>query len=201
MQAVLSNHVGAALDELRSERVLVVDRVEKLRSELDESTTQLARLDKAIESLELLIPSDTETSNDSDRENGLEIRPVPHPDSSSDMFMSHNAEDDELIRRYLPRGGSGKRLRSTRMVADLLAEIGGPVTRDYLREAFFGIYGRDKLEKYWDRPENALNTAINRAIIENIIGEAKGENGKTVVFSLKIHERPSSLPDGDAEER
>lgn len=70
---------------------------------------------------------------------------------------------------YVPRGGKGSRLKSTRMVADLVNEIGSPISRDELRDAFFAKFERDEIEHYWQRPDNALGNAIARAVEENLI--------------------------------
>jgi hypothetical protein len=82
------------------------------------------------------------------------------------------------IAPYVPTVG-GKRLKSKRMIFDLLKMIEKPVTRDQLRRMFFEYYGRKDLERYWIRPDNALNTAIDRAVRDHYAEAITREDGQT----------------------
>lgn len=72
------------------------------------------------------------------------------------------------LSKYVAPGG-GTRLKSKRMLFDLLKSINAPVNREELKQRFFDHYGREELERYWKRPDNALNTAIDRAIADECI--------------------------------
>lgn len=78
-------------------------------------------------------------------------------------------------------GGTGQRLRSTAMVADLLASTDESFTRDELKTLFFVAYPREELEKYWEKPDNAFGNALLRAVDEGLVFKGK-RNGNTEIF-------------------
>ncbi len=80
------------------------------------------------------------------------------------------------LQPYVPAGG--KRLKSKRMLFDLMKMTQEPLTRDQLRAFFFSYYGMEDLKRYWVRPENALNTAIDRAVADGYILVSKTEGAE-----------------------
>ncbi|MGV0715904.1 hypothetical protein ABQE93_10905 [Mycolicibacterium sp. XJ662] len=93
---------------------------------------------------------------------------------------------------YVAPGG-GTRLKSKRMIFDLMKVIGEPVTREQLRQRFFDHYGREELEKYWKRPDNALNTAIDRAAEDHYI-EAVEVEGHDTIYTVGFQDSDTGAP-------
>jgi hypothetical protein len=190
------DHKAAALMELRSERADVAAHAEKLEreradlrfrlgqldGEIAPLTARLHQLDSVIAPLTALVSGseDTPTTRSAPKELAEAGTSAP----------SEIPEDEdgwkvpEVFRRYMPKGGEGKRkrLRSTLMVSDVVDKLGEPVTRDHLREAFFEHFGREDIQRFWDRPDNALNTAIMRARDEDLIVEIKVD-GKPALYA------------------
>lgn len=199
---MMIDHKSAALEELRSEREDVAVHTDKLERERQQLRSRLAQLDgeiapliarlqqldSAIKPLEILVSVS----------NGVDI---PAGDATgADVSAEHNQvptdeeqwEVPEVFKRYMPKTGEGtrKRLRSTLMVSDVVDALGEPVTRNRLREAFFEHFGREDLERFWDRPDNALNTAIIRARDEDLIVEIPGVDGGPALYTghFRSHE-------------
>ncbi len=169
---MMVDHKAAALEELRSERDALVAQATGLRAELDGINARVGQLNTVIEPLEALVSGATSipptaAANGAAANDVTGLRAVvttgeiPEVDDRQDV--------PEVFKRYLPRGGEGKRLRSTLMVSDVVEMIGEPVTKEMLRRRFFDHFGRDNLARFWERPDNALNTAIGRAIEEQLI--------------------------------
>ena len=176
-------HKFAALEELRSERAELAARVDQLTREREKLQDQLACIEAEVSPLATRL-----------RQMDLVIQPLAAlvevapasdtlPPTTTDGVVKSAQMDSnvpgeewevpEVFKRYMPRGGTGprKRLRSTLMVADVVDKIGEPVTRDHLREAFYDHFGRENISRFWNRPDNALNTAIMRARDEELIIE------------------------------
>lgn len=93
---------------------------------------------------------------------------------------------------YLAPGG-GTRLKSKRMLFDLMKIIAQPVTREQLRQHFFDHYGREDLERYWKRPDNALNTAIDRAAEDHYI-KAVEVDGRDTIYTIGFQDSATGAP-------
>jgi hypothetical protein len=99
------------------------------------------------------------------------------------------------LQPYVPAGGGKKkRLRSKLMVFDLLARMEAPVTRDELHIKFFEYFGLKNMEAFWQRPTNALNTAIDRARDDNLILEIPGEGGAPATYAAGFRDRATGRP-------
>ncbi|MDC8982547.1 hypothetical protein PR370_15845 [Mycobacterium marinum] len=188
---MLEQHVFATLDALRSDREAAAAEVEKLRQQLGEAESQLTKFDDAVRSLEALVnPADATVEPNI----SLGVRRDSATTPPVDAIDAGSRQEDvpERLAPYLPAGG--QRLRSKLMVFDLLQRVDGPVTRRQLQQKFFEYYGRDDLEKYWARPDNALNTAIERASAEKLILEVPGEDGRPTTYVAGFEERQTGRP-------
>jgi hypothetical protein len=96
------------------------------------------------------------------------------------------------LQPYVAPGG-GTRLKSKRMLFDLMKNIGEPVTREQLRQRFFDHYGREHLARYWKRPDNALNTAIDRAAEDHYI-EAVQVDGHDTIYTVGFQDSETGAP-------
>jgi hypothetical protein len=164
--------VIVALDELHAQYDAALEDAKLKQEQLDRATALLTTLETAIRSLEAL-------ANFSSAEKSSRSVSVAELLSRNGVVSKPRWKNDPPPRElapYVPAVG-GKRLKSKRMVFDLLHTMKGPVTRDELRRLFFEHYGRENLERYWARPDNALNTAIDRAADEHIIEEIPATDG------------------------
>jgi hypothetical protein len=189
------DHKAAALEELCSERDALVAQAHGLRAELGEIEARVDELNTVIVPLEALVSGTTSrhtaAANDAVADDVTGLRtvstsPVPEINDQPDV--------PEVFRRYLPRGGEGKRLRSTLMVSDIVDMIGEPVTKETLRCKFFGHFGRDNLARFWASPDNALNTAINRAIEEELITKVPGVDGRAALYTGHFRDSETGRP-------
>jgi hypothetical protein len=184
-----NNQVETLLAALRAEREAVAAEVIELQQRLNGADVSLTKLNGAIASLELLLEP-IEVSGrprDGGRAQHPTLENLDNSQNPADVVADHirvevkghakrSTDLSDRLRPYVPAGG--QRLRSKQMVFDLLNHLAIPVTRDELRTAFFDYYGRENMERFWQRPENALNTAIDRAIEENIIREVSRMDGE-----------------------
>lgn len=143
-----------------------------LKAQVKSTDEARARVDEAIRALEILLnPEVVEASSEGSTESEAH-RPSSSVgvQSEGSLLGGETASDRPslLLRQYLSKSG-GKRLKSTKMVADVLAEIGEPVTRSEFRTAFYKKFDEDEIKGYWDRPDNALTTALARAAQSKII--------------------------------
>lgn len=209
------NHKVAALDELVAEREHVALLVEKLGRQRDDLMDQLAQLDGEIapsadrlRQLDLVIapltalvsvigaPLVSVTNGTPTMESAARAEDKADPASASDV--DEDWEIPDVFKRYLPKsGGDGKRkrrLRSTLMVSDIVDKLGEPVTRDRLREAFYDHFGREDIKRFWDRPDNALTTAIIRARDEDLIIEVPADNNGPALYMAHFRESETGQP-------
>lgn len=183
-----NDKVVDALKVLRAEYGDAKAEVDRLESELDAAKVQLKRILTAVQSLEELVG---EPKND-DVALAFRMANTKNVVGRDDGGVWEVAADvSERLAPYIQP--NGRRLRSKMMLFDLLVSVGEPVTKDELRQRFFSHFGREDIERYWKRPENALNTAIERAVEDHILLEAPGGSGQTV-YTTGIMERATGRP-------
>lgn len=182
--------VAQTLEALRAQRAGAEARVEKARRELEDADVVLARLAVAVESLEMLLsPVHGDGPVEDVEEKPSKIVQPMHENRAIDAAADASRESKEphqpppALAPYTSPSG-GKRLKSKMMVHDLLKRIGQPVPRYRLVNEFFAHYGREDLQDYWVRPDNALNTAIDRSRDEGLILEAKDPSGGPSLYSV-----------------
>lgn len=177
----------SALETLQAQHKEVLADEQQVQAELDMVRAVRANLETAMRSLEILVtdPSAWESPHPVSRSAPKVTVRVAEPSELLDNAVAEvrNAEGPPppVLAPYVPAVG-GKRLKSKRMLFDLLRRHGEPVTRERLRSLFFEHYGRQNLERYWVRPENALNTAIDRAVADNLIEEVPGNDGYPTTY-------------------
>jgi hypothetical protein len=166
----MSDPVEAALEKLVAEHAAKAKQVADLKAQYEAESEQLSRLYDAVSSLQRLV----DKASPPPVENIIKW--------TSEDFPPMEPEETQVpavLKKYLPRGGDGKRLRSTLMVADIAGMTRDPVTRDELRDRFFNHFGTELLSKYWENPDNAFGNAFARAVKEGSILElGKTENGQ-----------------------
>ncbi|KQY08647.1 hypothetical protein ASD37_30580 [Mycobacterium sp. Root135] len=181
-----SDQIVAALETLRGEFATAKASAGRLEQQLAEANALLKRLGAAIQSLEKLVVSSATGPGD----------PFDVPINFDDGRGLTTDEDEHgvprIFSRYLPPGG--QRLKSKLMVFDLLQKLGRPVTRDELRHSFFEFYGRENLEQYWQRPDSALNTAIDRASADGVILETQAEKGRPAMYFTGFVDSDTGTP-------
>lgn len=208
LPAMTTANVARALEELRQEYAEVEADVERAKQELAALETRHYRLGEAIGSLERLVDPHTEPEADSEPESESESDGVP-------LLVEVGQEGvwlaaDSPIAKYVKRGGEGRRLSSASMVVDVLEELDTTVNRDEFKVAFFRKFPREDMEKFWERPDNALITALTRAARDKLIAKGRRNNGIDIYASLALAERirqdykdrktASSNPDAEEEE-
>ncbi|WP_136622983.1 hypothetical protein [Mycobacterium pseudokansasii] len=192
------DQLGAMLEALQWEQGDVEQRVKQVQQELREAENRLTDLNTAIAALKRLQAGGEHRDRAGNREvsdfSDAAAGPRHVISGSPDAVVPGARRTDvpERLRKYVPAGG--QRLRSKLMVFDLLQNIGRPVTRDELRHEFFDFYGREELETYWMRPENALNTAIDRAVEDQLILEHEEAHGGPAVYTPHFRDTASGLP-------
>ncbi len=161
---------------LRAESEQHRARIDDLNAQLKSEDAAWARVDDAIRVLENLLnpevveaPSERSTESEAYRPSSTSLG----VQSEDALFGGETASDrpsvSSVLRQYLPKTPGGKRLKSSKMVADVLADIGEPITRSEFRTEFYKKFDEDEIKDYWDRPDNALATALARAAKENMI--------------------------------
>lgn len=182
----MEDPVEAALYKLIAEHEAAAERVAELKAQYEEASEQLQRLYDAVTSLQRLVeqtsPSDVKSVTVLDR------RRVTIEQESAEVH-----EVPDVLRKYLPRGGDGKRLRSTLMVADV-AGMHPMLTRDKLRERFYEHFGYDLLKKYWDNPDNAFNNAFTRAVRDGSVLEIENTKGGEPFYGGGFVDRATGIP-------
>lgn len=172
----------SALETLRAQHKEVVADQQQMQAELDMIKAVRANLETAMRSLETLVsdPATWESPHPVDRSGPKVAVRVSEPSELLNNAVAEvrNAEGPPppVLAPYVPAVG-GKRLKSKRMLFDLLQQVEEMVTRDELKRLFFERYGRENLQRYWVRPENALNTAIDRALADDLIVEIPNTSG------------------------
>jgi hypothetical protein len=106
--------------------------------------------------------------------------------------IEYSSPPPPKIAPYIPAIG-GKRLKSKLMIFDLLKTINEPVTRDQLRQLFFDHYGREDLKRYWRKPDNALATAIDRAVADHYIETIEAE-GRDTLYTIGWKDTETGAP-------
>jgi hypothetical protein len=172
----------AALETLRAQHKDVVADEQQLTAELELMRGVRRNLETAMKSIETLVsdPSTWKSPHPGDRNAPKVTVRVAEPSEllENAVAQSRNAEEPPPpagLEPYL--GVGGKRLKSKRMLFDLLQKVPELVTREELKRLFFEHYGRENLERYWARPDNALNTAIDRAVTGHVIEELPNTSG------------------------
>ena len=142
--------------------------------------------------------------------------PEPEPEPEPGLKLGRAAPQgplvspDSPIAKYIKRGGEGRRLSSAQMVTDVLDEVDDWVNRDEFKESFYKKFPLKDLEHFWEKPENALVTALTRALRDNLIGGAvrTSSGGREEVYgsravlarflkAAKSEEAASSNPDAE----
>lgn len=176
----------SALETLQAQHKAVLADEQQIKAELEILRAVRGNLETAMRSLETLVtdPSTWESRYPTDRTlTTVTVRPAA-PSELLDNAVAEVRKGEApppVLAPYVPAVG-GKRLKSKRMLFDLLRSMKEPVTRDQLRHLFFQHYGRQNLERYWVRPDNALNTAIDRAVAEHLIEEAQPKDGGPALY-------------------
>ena len=136
---VMSNDVfGPAIAALRGERDAVVARVRDLEADLEASRDRLGDIDAALVSLTRLQPHlDTDATGD-----------AQGPSLSS----------------LVPRSG---RIRTPRLVAEIVTELGPMTTRDSVIDEAKRRIGTRISE--WSDPRNVVTVALNRAAEQGLV--------------------------------
>lgn len=179
-----------ALEELRAEYDTVSGEVAEMQNRLAAMQSRLDRLRDAIRSLERLgepgLGTTDEPADDGGRKQEREVHRFDHGLTSGvDVPAAEPELDTEEgpaaavipesspIAKYLARGGEGRRLRSTQMVADVVDEVDKVISRDELKVVFFQHFPREEMERLWDRADNAFGNALARAVKEKLIRRDK----------------------------
>lgn len=180
---------SAFIDSLRVQLHDAVAVMEKKQEEFMSAKEVVARIEAALASVEALgdlhlLWLYAPPAEGADRQSDFVFRAEPEGRwCSADVKVvprPAQVPTPAILRPYVAPGG-GSRLKSKRMLFDLFKEaVKEPVTRDQLRERFFEHYGRKNLEMYWKRPDNALNTAIDRAVEDHYIEAIPIEGGETL---------------------
>jgi hypothetical protein len=197
MICMVSNQIANLLVELRSNRDAAAKQVNEYEVKLEKAKVEVSRYTAAIESLELL-DAPTEVQPPSAAVTGLEATPNRDTPRTAapvlDAVVAETRRKDlpARIAPYAPIGG--KRLKSKLMVFDLLKKIGQPVPRHQLCSQFFEYYGRDDLAKFWQRPDNALSTAIDRARDEGLILEVESRDGGPALYTVGWEDSRTDKP-------
>lgn len=171
----------AALETLRAQHQDVLADEQQMLAELDLLRAVRKNLETAMRSIETLVsdPATWKSPNPVDRTLPKVTVRAAEPSELLERAVAGSQDGNEApppeLEPYL--GVGGKRLKSKQMLFDLLAGAREQVTREELKEMFFAHYGRANLENYWLRPDNALNTAIDRAVADNLIEELPGVDG------------------------
>lgn len=190
-------NVMRVLDELRQEYADVVAQVEKLQLDLNALGDRQNRLSEAIDSLERLSEP--------------EPKPGPEPEPDTNSTLDEVVPDgplvplDSPIAKYIKRGGEGRRLSSTLMVRDVVEELDRVVNREELKEAFFQRFSREEMERFWNRPDNAFGTAVNRAVKDKLIRRGNKDGfdvygSHAVAERLRRKDQEAASPEPGAEE-
>jgi hypothetical protein len=201
-----NDQLVAMLEALECEQRGVEQHVNHLHQELGEAENRLTDLNAAVAALKRLQgPEEVDVQHELAGDHGVPQAgdAAAEPEQVSESVDAVIPETrrvgvSERLRKYVPPGG--QRLRSKLMVFDLLQKVGRPVTRDELRHEFFDFYGREELERYWMRPENALNTAIDRAREDQLILEHEDPKGGAPVYTPHFRDAASGFPALYAEE-
>lgn len=160
-------YVSSLRDELKQATALATERYEEYIAAKDVVT----RLEAALETLDALAFTNAAGSA------SMTVKPPaasftatvrPALQFKSEARGVAPPVPSPHLSKYVAPGG-GTRLKSKRMLFDLLKSISAPVGREELKQRFFDHYGREELERYWKRPDNALSTAIERAIADEYI--------------------------------
>lgn len=185
-----NSSVYHALEELRAEYDTVTGEVSELQNRLAAMESRLDRVRDAIQSLERLeelslesrpspvVESDMGRPHESHRFDDVPahgddepLEPEPQPEDGGSAAAA--IPETSPIVKYLARGGEGRRLRSTQMVADVVDEVDKVISRDDLKVAFFQKFPREEMERLWERADNAFGNALARAAKEKLIRRDK----------------------------
>jgi len=128
---------GPAIAALRGERDTVVARVRDLEAELEASKGRLGDIDAALVSL---------------------TRLQPHLDTTGD------AQGPSILSPLVPRSG---RIRTPRLVAEIVTELGPMTTRDSVIDEAKRRIGTRISE--WSDPRNVVTVALNRAAEQGLV--------------------------------
>jgi hypothetical protein len=198
MICMVTSQIANLLVELRSNRDAAAKQVYEYEVKLEKAKVEVGRYNAAIESLELLdaptelpaTPSTSVTGLEAPSNRETRRTTAPFPDAV--VAETRRKDMPARIAPYAPIGG--KRLKSKLMVFDLLKKIGQPVPRHQLCSQFFEYYGRDDLAKLWQRPDNALNTAIDRARDEGLLLEIKSPDGGPALYTVGWEDSETGKP-------
>lgn len=177
-----------ALETLRAQHQEVLADEQQTLAELDLLRTVRKNLETAMRSIETLVsdPATWKSPNPGDRTLPKVTVRAAEPSELLERAVAGSQDGSEAppppkLEPYL--GVGGKRLKSKRMIFDLLKVANRPLTRDDLRQLFFDHYGRENLERYWVRPDNALNTALDRAVADDLVQEIPNIDGKPPLYT------------------
>jgi hypothetical protein len=190
-----STGADGVLQALRAQHADLARDAEQARARLTEVEWKLDNLGEAIAALERMQSPVLNSASADEPPTRLELRGdgevVAHfpplrvwgSDEPLDISVPRNKTASEPVHPAIAPyvGGTGQRLRSTSMVADLLASTDESFTRDELKALFFTTYPREELEKFWEKPDNAFGNALARAVEERLVSKGK-RNGTTEIF-------------------
>ncbi|WP_241473242.1 hypothetical protein [Mycolicibacterium neoaurum] len=186
-----TGRVASALKALKDERAVVGERLLELQREIDATAAQLQRLDAAISALEIVTDPPARDYNLG--------RAMPRSDNANRPRLQHDAprgSGSRLIEFISHTAGEEGRatLQPTNMLLAVLDDLGEPVSRDRLKEAFFDYFDRETLKTYWLDPDKAFRSALRRAVEREIINTVDYPNGQVVYMSGFREVRPPARP-------
>jgi hypothetical protein len=190
-----TSSVAAALGELRREYAEVTALADEAQRHFLTLEQRRKRLDEAISSLEHLgDPAEAAqlaaeraiAKSPRFRPREIEMEFIPEEDDSyvlddDDEVDGPLVPPDSPIAKYIKGSGGGRRLSSTYMIRDVVEEMDRVLKRQEVKDAFYQKFSLEDLKKFWDRPDNAFGTALNRAVKEKLI--QKGNDKGTDVYA------------------
>lgn len=153
-----TNTFRDAIVALRAEREDVAADVKRLRAEMTAAETRLGYLDGAIENLVQLGGDAADDADETPDVTDIEVEDDAETDDDlPDDGLSPFEQPHTVIRRKTP---------STAMVADLVNEVGRPMHRDEVVDAYEARHG---FPPSWQNPRNTLGNALLRAWSRGLI--------------------------------
>lgn len=139
---------------LRTQRVDAAAEVERLETELQDARVNLRQLDRGIEGLEPFVDEEIATQEDTGDE-------TPEKSSNETPNETPNEVPNESPREnFTVPVPVRKKWPSTRMVAELVNDIGRPIHRDEILIQFDERFGTPGT---WENPRNTIGNALIRA--------------------------------------
>lgn len=145
-----------ALATARDQHEEAVAEYTRLTSELGEAKERLDSLWKIVDALEGYLDDAAVVAEGDD---GWDHAPEPEPDETPNEVPDETPRDGVWHFDTQP-APSRKKIPSTTMVAELINELGRPVSRDEIIPLFDQRFG---IPPSWSNPRNSLGNALLRA--------------------------------------